>query len=168
MSAVAIREHSTFPTWKTIILGLHKTSQQYANALKEAGMRMDTHGTKLLGEVREYVQEEVEVDLVVLSVQELGLPQYGANYQTICARAQELGLTLCPAEVGPALRLQYPHQVREEMILIAMRKRVLSRGLTCGLCFSVVHDSWGRRLNAAMTRSDFYYTPSYRFVFLKR
>jgi hypothetical protein len=52
-------------------------------------------------------------------VAELGFKE-GATYSGICARALELGLELCPAEVGPALRLAYKDQPLGEWLIIAM------------------------------------------------
>ena len=47
-----------------------------------------------------------QVTLVNISVADLGF-KGGASYPDIYKRAQELGLQLAPAEVGPQLRLQY-------------------------------------------------------------
>lgn len=49
--------------------------------------------------------EPETVDLVRLTVRDLGFPS-GATTDEIYRRAQELGLELCPAEVGPRLRLE--------------------------------------------------------------
>ena len=56
---------------------------------------------------------------MALSVKELGFND-GAYYKDICTKALELGLELCPAEVGPALRLVYKDQSRGEWLRIAM------------------------------------------------
>jgi len=49
------------------------------------------------------------VTTVELTVHNLGFPQ-GATISEIYARAEELGLGLCPLELGPFLRLQYLDQ----------------------------------------------------------
>lgn len=51
----------------------------------------------------------IEVDLIVLSVSELGLGDQ-APLAEIYTRATALGFALCPAEVGPELRLSYLDQ----------------------------------------------------------
>jgi hypothetical protein len=71
--------------------------------------------------------EEVTVDLVRVTVQELGFKN-DANYDQICKRAEELGLELCPPEVGPQLRLRYKNQPNGEWILVAMEPIVDSNG----------------------------------------
>ncbi len=57
-------------------------------------------------------------DLVRLTVEDLGFPQ-GATTDQIYARAGELGLDLCPAEVGPQLRLSY---TGNDWMYIAMKQ----------------------------------------------
>ena len=42
-----------------------------------------------------------------------------ARYDRICTCAIEIGLELCPVEVGPQLRLQYPIQPCSEQLTIA-------------------------------------------------
>jgi hypothetical protein len=106
------------PVWKTVKLGTCKTPSEYRKALKKAGMRIGDWGDDILGRIT-CSKEEIDLDLVVLSVGDLGLKD-GAKYSDICAKAVELGLELCPAEVGPALRLQYGDQPKGEWLRIAM------------------------------------------------
>ena len=53
----------------------------------------------------EFSKESKEYDLVRFSVAQLGFPN-GATTDEIYKKAKDLGLELCPAEVGPLLRLQ--------------------------------------------------------------
>ncbi len=108
-----------FPIWRTITLGLHKTPDEYRKALKSAGRRINNWGDDILGRIS-CSQEEIDLDLVVLSVGDLGFKGI-AGYADICAKAVELGLRLCPAEVGPALRLQYGDQPSGEWLRIAIQ-----------------------------------------------
>ena len=48
---------------------------------------------------------KTELDLVVITVAQLGFGEQGAALGHIHARAIAFGLELCPAEVGPILRL---------------------------------------------------------------
>jgi len=116
--AVSMAIPPEYPIWKTVKLGLHKSSDEYRSAIKSARMKIGSWGDNIIGRIT-CLQEETEVDLVVLSVGELGFKDR-AMYSDICAKANELGLELCPAEVGPALRLQYPDQLRDEWLHIAM------------------------------------------------
>lgn len=53
--------------------------------------------------------EYLSLETVELTVHDLGLPE-GATLSGIFKRANELGLKLCPVELGPCLRLQYLDQ----------------------------------------------------------
>jgi hypothetical protein len=107
-----------FAVWKTVKLGLHKSPKDYRAAIKSAKMKIGDWGDDILGRIF-CSQEEIDLDLVVMSVGDLGF-KGSARYADICMKAVELGLELCPAEVGPALRLQYGDQPRDEWLRIAM------------------------------------------------
>ena len=63
---------------------------------------------------------KMRVDLVALSVIELGLQTGNASLAEIYARAKELGFRLAAAEVGPQLRLQYSDQPIGESLYVGM------------------------------------------------
>jgi hypothetical protein len=130
------RTRQEFPIWKTITLGMCKTPDEYRKALKQARISIRDWGNDILDRIA-YSQEEIEVDLVVLSVSELGFYR-SAKYKDLCAKALELGLQLCPAEVGPALRLSYKDQPGGERLRIAM-KAITSYGSYDSI-FEVVHE----------------------------
>jgi hypothetical protein len=130
------RTRQEFPIWKTITLGMCKSPDEYRKALKQARISIGDWGNDILDRIA-YSQEEIEVDLVVLSVSELGFYR-SAKYKDLCAKALELGLQLCPAEVGPALRLSYKDQPSGERLRIAM-KAVTSYGCYDSI-FEVVHE----------------------------
>ena len=109
------------PVWKTVKLGTCKTPDEYRKALKKVGRRIGDLGDDILGRIT-CSKEEVDLDLVVLSVSDLGLKN-SARYADICAKAQKLGLELCPAEVGPALRLQYGDQPKDEWLHVLTTDR---------------------------------------------
>ena len=71
--------------------------------------------------------KKTEVELVKITVAELGFKD-GATRKDIHERAFELGLKLCPNEVGPALRLQYTDQPMGKWILVAMESITGSDG----------------------------------------
>lgn len=67
------------------------------------------------------------VDLVRLTNRELGFPKEATFAQT-CKAAQDLGLKLCPAEVGQQLRLQYLDQPRRNNWLYIAMKPITDSG----------------------------------------
>jgi hypothetical protein len=89
--------------FKTLTLGLRKSPKAYHKALESAGFRIGDYASQILNKIS-VATTQVEVDLVLVTVAELGFKD-GARRDAIYARALELDLQLCPAEVGPALRL---------------------------------------------------------------
>ena len=112
----SIRE---FPIWRTVTLGTHESTDELLKAMKEAGCHDSALGNYVLSNVVVRPKEK-ELDLVVLTATELGFKD-SAQYAAICTRAQEVGLLLCPSEVGPQLRLQYVDQPFGDELLVAMK-----------------------------------------------
>jgi len=115
--------------WKTIKLGTGlKTADDFRRALKDDGFNISDWASDILGKPAfKAADEDTEVDLVKVTVAELGFKN-GARHNQIYERAKELGLGLCPPEVGPQLRLQYQDQPNGEWILVAMEPIVDSDG----------------------------------------
>jgi hypothetical protein len=126
-----------FPIWKSIKLGMCKSPDGYRKELKQAHISIGDWGNDILDRIS-YSQQEIEVNLVVLSVLELGFYR-SAKYKDLCAKALELGLQLCPAEVGPALRLSYQDQPGGERLRIAMKAITGLYGCYDSI-FEVVHE----------------------------
>ncbi|MFZ2556178.1 MAG: hypothetical protein WAZ27_04580 [Minisyncoccia bacterium] len=153
-----------FSVWKTVKLGTCKTPDEYRKALKKGSYRIGDWGNDILGKTP-CAEEEQEVDLINLTVGELGFGK-GASYKDICARAVELGLELCPAEVGPALRLSYKDQPRGEWVVIAMEAITDRDG---GLrVFDVDHGGDELWLHGSIGHPDFHWHSDSRFVFVRR
>jgi hypothetical protein len=127
---------------KTITLGIRKTSDEYRKALRKAGFLFDYRCDETLDKI-EYAQDESDVDLVGYNVYDLGFDYDGAHYKPICANGIQMGLELCPAEVGPALRLDYTDQGCDSRLLIAM-KPILGHNRRRSI-FSVDHGCGGDR-----------------------
>jgi hypothetical protein len=121
--------------WKTITLGGSKGVNAVRQAMETAPcpISIADDADEILGRPAfPFIKQPVELDLVVLSVFELGFGdqdartnvELGASVEVslrdIYARAVSLGFELSPAEVGPALRLQYPDQPHGEFLQIAM------------------------------------------------
>ena len=110
-----------FNVWKTINLGTGlKTADDFRKALKGRGFNIGNWANDILGKPAfTAATEATEIDLVKVTVAELGFKK-GARHDQIYERAKELGLELCPSEVGPQLRLQYQDQPNGEWLLIGM------------------------------------------------
>jgi hypothetical protein len=101
-----------------------KTKEQLEQELKDKNIYVSIFAHELLTSPDFIASKIIEgTDLVRLSVEDLGFPQ-GATTDEIYERAQQYGLELCPAEVGPHLRLSYSG---DDMMFIAM-KQISDRG----------------------------------------
>lgn len=109
---------SKFPVRWTVTLGLHKTPEAYEEALESNGMSISDWARGILKKVT-CSKKQVEVHLARATVAELGLPKGGTTEQ-IHAAILASGGSLCPAEVGPALRLLYKDQSKGEWCYLAM------------------------------------------------
>lgn len=155
-----------FPLWKTVRLGAHKTAADYSKALEAGRNRSVDWVINYLGQPAfECARQEKDVDLAVVSVGELGFVQ-GALYSQIVERALALGLELCPAEVGPALRLAYEDQPRGEKLIIATSPSA-ETGEDLDLFVMEVSGGGGLWLRGDCGPSDRYFEPDRRFVFVR-
>lgn len=107
--------------FKTIKLGTGlKPAHDFRNDFKGNNLNVSDYAYSMLeNSAFATASSETEVDLVVVSVGELGF-RNGARRDQIYGRAKEFGLELCPAEVGPQLRRQYADQPLNEWLLIGM------------------------------------------------
>lgn len=157
-----------FKTWKTIKLGTGlKTAEDFRYALRDGGFELNDQASGMLGKpIFTAATEESEMDLIKVTVAELGFKE-GARYDQIYERAKELGLELCPPEVGPQLRLQYQRQDREygERILIAMEPIIDSDGDP--RLFLVESDRNGLKLNSLWGYPGSYWSDNHQFVFCR-
>lgn len=118
-----------FKVWKTIKLGtgLH-TADDFKYALKEGGFHFSLWTEDIFNKSAFTVAtKETEADLVVVSGSDLGFNDRTTR-EEIYKRALELGLELCPPEVGPQLRIQYKDQPVGEQLLIGMKPIISSVG----------------------------------------
>ena len=147
--------------WKTLKLGTGpKTADDFRIAIKELGNKIGDWGNSILGKPAFTASaEESEVDLVTRSGAELGF-ENGATRKEIYDRALELGLQLCPSEVGPQLRLQYQDQPKGKWILIAMDP--IDDGM-----FNVEHDGNYLYLHAGNGHPGCHWSADSRWVFVQ-
>jgi hypothetical protein len=114
--------------WKTLTLGTYREFPTLRVALDQAGCAVgDDVDAMLDSGAFPLARTPVAIDLVVVSVAQLGFPR-DASRAAIFARAKELGLQLCPPEVGPLLRLQYVDQPIGELLRIAMEPVRMANG----------------------------------------
>jgi hypothetical protein len=109
-------------------------------------------------------KEPQETELIRLTVSGLGFNK-ATRYDELCAKAKQLGLELCPAEVGPALRLQLKDQAMGDWVIVAMEALTGSDG---GLrLFSVNRSEVGRWLNARSGYPGTQWDPGSSFAFVR-
>ncbi|MDE2001346.1 MAG: hypothetical protein KGI60_02125 [Patescibacteria group bacterium] len=114
------RQTPAFPVWKTIKLGIrYEAPYFYRGPLGRRGFGMSDWAYDIVNSVSTE-KKGTRVKLANVSVGDLGL-RNGSTLTEIFRRAQELDLKICPAEVGPQLRLQYRNQPRNERLHIGMK-----------------------------------------------
>lgn len=128
---------SVFRVFKSIQLGNEdfRTGQDFCHTLQAQHFCLDSGVEEMLDQPDFRVAHKfAEVDLVIVKTRDLDSYQFnfGGRYFDICRRAFLYGLELCPAEVGPRLRLQYIEQPEGEPLLLAMMAIRGSYGHLCG------------------------------------
>lgn len=118
--------YESFPEKKIFMQTLEtdpaiNTPEKAEKELKNKNMYLTDWGKDILYKT-EFSKESEIYELVMFTVNQLGFSN-GATTDEIYKRAEDMGLELCPAEVGPHLRLQ--NQTRDWM-LIAM-KQIIGR-----------------------------------------
>jgi len=156
-----------FETWITINLGTFIRVEQILHGL-------NINGFSILGCVEDIFYKNsftladrvCDTELVNISVQELGF-EAAASYNNICKRAWKIGLDLCPAEVGPQLRLQYSHRPNGGCVDVAMKPIINSGGSKC--IFRVESNAGGSRcLSVSSGDPNMKWNLHRRFVFVRR
>jgi hypothetical protein len=106
--------------WKTIKIGTYTSVDEIKNVLGLQGYKITDQADALLNAPDFKISKlKQEIKLVMLTRKELGL-QYKYSLREFYAAAIKKGLSLCPPEIGPALREQYKNQPENEWIRIAM------------------------------------------------
>ena len=151
MIGIAAAQGQSPAIWKTITLGTYRNANVLREALDSEHCNIEKGSGEVAGlalptipinndgpkapfcHLEELANEiigrpafglsptKTELDLVVLSVSELGFGERNVSISNINARAESLGFALCPPEAGPQLRLQYLDQPLGEVLHIAMQ-----------------------------------------------
>jgi hypothetical protein len=160
------------PVWKTVTLGKFRNFQEYLREMKVQQFTFLPWPSKNYGNLEfPCASVETEIDLVVLSAGYF-LPHrsWGIDPEKeIFPLALEQGFELCPAEAGPALRLQYrASSLHDRNLEIAMSPLQIVDGIygKQDTVFSLCDPGLGSSpmLSSQNPRAGFRST---RFVFVK-
>ena len=141
----------------------YKGVNAYRDAFDAAKIKIGDAADEILGRPAfPYVRGKTDLELTVVSAAELGVESESA-LADVYNRARRLGLVLCPAEVGPQLRLDYRDQPLGESLIIAMEPVNTYNGDPTIL--SLMNFGTGLALVASDGRAEFMVSGYLRFVF---
>lgn len=161
--------YTSFPEGKVVresVVAGGKTGKQYEQVLEQRGINISGWAKDMMGKP-EFVtlRRSEKIDLVRLSVGGLGFTDNPTTDQ-LYQKAQELGLELCPPEVGPELRLKYQDQPLYERTYIGMKQIADSDGDPN--VFELFRDEGGAWLDVGWTDPDSHWDLASQFVFRLR
>lgn len=140
-----------------------KTKDQLKKELKEKDIKTSDWADDILESKDFVISKKIEkADLVRLTIEDLGFSD-GATTDEIYKRAKDFGLELCPAEVGPHLRLQYSGG---EWMCIAMKQIADRDGFPD--VFHLVRNGDGLWLNGNNAKPARRWLSRHQFVFSLR
>ena len=120
--SAVVRADAVHKVWKAIKLGDFANSFALRNALDAADCGIGDLAEEILARPAfTLASTKTDVDLVVVSAAELGFAVEPVSLRDIYSHAEKLGLGLAPAEVGPALRLQYFDQPIGKFLHVGMK-----------------------------------------------
>jgi hypothetical protein len=162
-SGLNVKKRAHFQIWRTITLGTHKGVNAYRDALDSARIKIGDSADEILGRPAfPYTRTKIDVELALLSAAELGVESESA-LSDVYKRARQVGLELCPAEVGPQLRLGYRNQPLGDALNIAMEPVATYSGNPTIL--ALVNFGTGLALIGSDGRWEFMVPRTWRFVF---
>ncbi len=162
--AIGYNRAADLPAWRKITLGTRKGVDAYRDALDAASIKVGDAADEILGRPAfPYASTKTDVELALLSVAELGVEAESEPLSEIYERARQVGLQLCPGEVGPQLRLHYRNQPLGEVLHVAMRPVATYDGRLTILALT----NFGGTISLIGSdgRPDFMVPRTFRFVF---
>jgi len=149
--------------WRTITLGTYRSVDAYRDALDSARIKIGDSADQILGRPAfPYATTKTDVELVLLSAADLGV-ETESSLADVYKLARQAGLELCPAEVGPQLRLDYRNQPLGEALDVAIEPVATYSGdLTI---LTLVNWGTGLALIGRDGRSESMMSRTSRFVF---
>src|ERR1051326_3188727 len=146
----------TFQVWKQIQLGKKPSLK---------GINVSSYAQDMLDKVS-YSKKKETISLMHVKVSELEIDAKYPTITQIVEKAKELGLGLCPAEVGPQLREQYQDQPMDEWLYVGMEP-ITDRGGFPGV-FRVERSEGGLWLHGSWAGPSSDWSPDSAFVFCLR
>jgi hypothetical protein len=105
-----------------------KSKEELKQSLADNGINISEYASSMMDNPEfTTLREAKDFETVKISVADLGF-RYMATTKEIYQRAEELGLELCPAEVGPHLRLKDKSQQMDDWYWVAMKQITDSYG----------------------------------------
>lgn len=159
-----------FDVWMTMVLGVgFATVQEIMQLFKRNNVSVvaEEDGRtylSLFSVVRHIAPTKTEVDLIKVSVAELGFDN-PVSREEVCARAKELGLKLCLAEIAPRLRAQYNQQPFGERLIIPIESLMTEQDDIRS--YGVSHGDSGMYLSCGTRYHSREYTPETIMVFTR-
>lgn len=159
--------YESFPDKKIFMMTLETNSainspETALNEMRDVrGMLVPDYGEDLVNKT-EFSLKAKEYELVQFTVEQLGFSD-GATTDQIYAKADEMGLDLCPAEVGPHLRLQYSGT---DWKLIAMEQIIGRDGSPVVFDLGAVGERL--ELDGGIAKPGYRWRAYFSFVFLSR
>lgn len=152
-----------FVTRELTIGGVTKAALQ--ERLASQGVSLNDHARLLFADDAFTTAPKPQaVRVALVSLRELGLPD-GGSFDDILRRAREAGLTPCPLEVAPHLRLDYLDQPAGPYLTIASLKLRPNASTPNGFYLRRRRD--GLWLRGYRADPDYVYGPQFReFAFL--
>jgi len=150
--------------WKTIEIGTYKDMESLRKALEEAGAAIRGQASDVLNRV--YLSKSKQsLDLVVLSVKELGFSQR-AQLESIHKIGDVQGLGKPPAEAAPQYLLEHGNNLKPGEVLIFAMEPIIDSFCDPRLFF-VKRFGDVLSLGAFRVRPDDFWDVDDRFVFVR-
>jgi hypothetical protein len=157
------RPLAELPIWKTVRLDTHISAAGIREALKKWPFHLGDSANAILEKALAEGSATSAVNLVILSPSEIGFEQENVRLSDFYARARQQGLELCPAELGPLLRLQFFDQRLGDFVHIAMKPIATNGGL---IDFTVTNGGTGLVLIGGEASPEQIVAATMRFVFV--
>jgi hypothetical protein len=144
-----------------------KTADQMETKIDQLGFKLWGYAQHMMHH-KDFttLKKEIQAGFVRLTVRDLFGDNNLHTTDEIYKKADQLGLDLCPAEVGPQYRIQYTNQPMNEWVYIAMKQISVPDG--CPRVFGVHRGALGSRLDDGWAKPRYEWNPEYQFLFSLR